>query len=67
MQRKYLLTEQLKVIKRELGLEKDDKDAVAEKFREKLKDRQIPAHVQEVIDEELNKLGFLEANASEFK
>lgn len=66
MQRKYLLTEQLKVIKRELGLEKDDKDAVAEKFRERLKDREIPAHVQEVIDEELSKLGFLEANASEF-
>ncbi|XP_046838988.1 lon protease homolog, mitochondrial-like [Xenia sp. Carnegie-2017] len=66
MQRKYLLMEQLKVIKRELGLEKDDKDAVAEKFRERLKDREIPENVREVIDEELNKLGFLEANASEF-
>lgn len=67
MQRKYLLSEQLKVIKRELGLEKDDKDAVAEKFRERLKDRNIPDHVKEVIEEELSKLGFLEANASEFK
>ena len=67
MQRKYLLTEQLKVIKRELGLEKDDKDAVAEKFRERLKDREIPEHVKEVIEEELSKLSFLEANASEFK
>ena len=62
-----MLTEQLKVIKRELGLEKDDKDAVAEKFRERLKGRDIPTHVQDVIDEELSKLGFLEANASEFK
>lgn len=34
--RKYMLTEQLKVIKRELGLEKDDKDAIAEKFRSRL-------------------------------
>ena len=67
LQRKYLLTEQLKVIKRELGVEKDDKDAVAEKFRERLKDREIPEHVKEVIEEELSKLGFLEANASEFK
>ena len=67
LQRKYLLTEQLKVIKRELGLEKDDKDAVAEKFRERLKDREIPEHVKQVIEEELSKLGFLEANASEFK
>lgn len=35
--RKYILTEQLKVIKKELGLEKDDKDAIEEKFRSRLK------------------------------
>jgi Lon-like ATP-dependent protease len=35
--RKYILHEQLKVIKKELGLEKDDKDAVEEKFRERIK------------------------------
>jgi len=32
-----MLHEQLKVIKKELGMEKDDKDAIGEKFREKLK------------------------------
>lgn len=32
-----MLQEQLKVIKKELGLEKDDKDAIEEKFRERLK------------------------------
>ncbi|KAM4052265.1 lon protease homolog, mitochondrial isoform 2-T2 [Anomaloglossus baeobatrachus] len=32
--RKYLLQEQLKIIKKELGLEKEDKDAIEEKFRE---------------------------------
>lgn len=37
MHRKYILTEQLKVIKKELGLEKDDKDAIEEKFRERIK------------------------------
>ena len=37
--RKYMLHEQLKVIKKELGMEKDDKDAIEEKFREKLKVR----------------------------
>ena len=53
MQRNYMLHEQLKIIKKELGIEvnskhtslllltlhllqKDDKDAVAEKFREKI-------------------------------
>jgi len=35
--RKYILHEQLKVIKKELGLEKDDKDAIEEKFRERIK------------------------------
>ena len=35
--RKYILQEQLKVIKRELGMEKDDNDAIEEKFRERLK------------------------------
>ena len=32
-----MLQEQLKVIKKELGMEKDDKDAIEEKFRERLK------------------------------
>lgn len=64
--RKYMLMEQLKVIKKELGMEKDDKDAVADKFREKIKDLTVPAHVMEVIDEELNKLSFLDPHSSEF-
>lgn len=35
--RKYILHEQLKVIKKELGMEKDDKDAIGDKFRERIK------------------------------
>ncbi|XP_038221306.1 lon protease homolog, mitochondrial isoform X1 [Zerene cesonia] len=64
--RKYILHEQLKVIKKELGLEKDDKDAIGEKFRERLADKTVPQAVQTVIDEELNKLNFLESHSSEF-
>ncbi|CDW59865.1 lon protease, mitochondrial [Trichuris trichiura] len=64
--RKYMLQEQLKAIKKELGLEKDDKDAVAEKFRDRLKDLAVPAHIQEAIDEEFNKLAFLDPHSSEF-
>lgn len=37
--RKYMLQEQLKVIKKELGLEKDDKQAIEEKFRARLEVR----------------------------
>uniref|UniRef100_A0A5S6QDT7 Lon protease homolog, mitochondrial n=1 Tax=Trichuris muris TaxID=70415 RepID=A0A5S6QDT7_TRIMR len=64
--RRYMLQEQLKAIKKELGLEKEDKDAVAEKFRDRLKDLAVPAHIQEVIDEEFNKLAFLDPHSSEF-
>ena len=32
-QRKYLLTEQLKKIKKELGLEKDEKEGIIERFK----------------------------------
>jgi ATP-dependent Lon protease len=31
-----MLTEQLKLIKKELGMEKEDKDAIGEKFKERL-------------------------------
>ncbi|XP_030582774.1 lon protease homolog, mitochondrial [Archocentrus centrarchus] len=64
--RKYLLQEQLKIIKKELGLEKEDKDAIEEKFRERLKDRTVPQHIMDVINEELNKLGLLDSHSSEF-
>ncbi|TRY60367.1 hypothetical protein DNTS_025780 [Danionella cerebrum] len=64
--RKYLLQEQLKIIKKELGLEKEDKDAIEEKFRERLKERTVPQHVMDVINEELNKLGLLDNHSSEF-
>ncbi|XP_067872560.1 lon protease homolog, mitochondrial [Heterodontus francisci] len=64
--RKYLLQEQLKIIKKELGLEKEDKDAIEEKFRERLKELVVPKHVMEIIDEELNKLNLLDNHSSEF-
>lgn len=64
--RKYLLQEQLKIIKKELGLEKDDKDAIEEKFRERLRELVVPKHVMDVVDEELSKLGLLDNHSSEF-
>lgn len=64
--RKYLLQEQLKIIKKELGLEKDDKDAIEEKFRERLRDLVVPKHVMDVVDEELSKLALLDNHSSEF-
>eukprot|EP00980_Cylindrotheca_fusiformis_P024378 scaffold11809_cov128-Cylindrotheca_fusiformis.AAC.17 len=66
-QRKYFLMEQLKSIKKELGMEKDDKEAVIEKFRRQLaKYPDVPADVMTTIDAELEKLSTLEMNSSEY-
>lgn len=64
--RKYILHEQLKVIKKELGLEKDDKDAIEEKYRERIREKTVPKAIMDVIEEELSKLAFLESHSSEF-
>lgn len=64
--RRYLLQEQLKIIKKELGLEKEDKDAIEERFRERLARLAVPKHVMDVVDEELSKLGLLDNHSSEF-
>lgn len=64
--RVFMLREQLKAIKSELGLEKDDKDALAEKYQKLLEGKVVPQAVKTVIDEELQKLSFLDNNSSEF-
>lgn len=64
--RVFMLREQLKAIKRELGLEKDDKDALAEKYQKLLEGKVVPQAVKTVLDEELQKLSFLDNNSSEF-
>lgn len=40
--RTYFLQEQLKSIKKELGLERDDKEAILNKFRERRKKIKVP-------------------------
>lgn len=64
--RKYLLNEQLKAIKKELGIEKDDKQMVIEKMEERLNGLNIPEYAQKVIKEEQTKLNFLDPHSSEF-
>jgi ATP-dependent Lon protease len=66
-QRKYFLTEQLKSIKKELGMERDDKDALIEKFRKKLSEyNDVPTEAMETIEAELEKFSALEKNSSEY-
>ncbi|KAG5210062.1 Lon protease-like protein, mitochondrial [Trichophyton interdigitale] len=65
-QREYWLMEQMKGIRRELGIESDGKDKLVEKFKEKAEKLAMPDVVRKVFDEELNKLAHLEPAASEF-
>ena len=64
-QREYYLMEQLKGIKKELGMESDGKDKLIEKFKERAAQLNMPEDVKKVFDEELSKLGHLEPAASE--
>ncbi|KAG5636797.1 ATP-dependent Lon protease pim1 [Sphagnurus paluster] len=64
-QREYYLMEQLKGIKKELGMESDGKDKLIEKFKERAKELNMPEIVRKVFDEELSKLASLEPAASE--
>ena len=65
-QRKYMLQEQLKIIKKELGMEKDDTETIVEKYSKRLEGLTVPDSVKAVIDEEINKLRFLDSHSSEF-
>lgn len=46
--RTYFLQEQLKSIKKELGLEKDDKEAILNKFRDRRKKIKVRRQMQEM-------------------
>ena len=65
-QRDFFLRQQLKTIKKELGLEKDDKTCDVEKFEGRLKKRVVPPDVMQVIEDEMEKLGVLEVQSAEY-
>ncbi len=66
-QREFFLREQLKVIKQELGLEKDDKTSEIEAFEKKIKPLHLTEEAAHVVEEELDKLNTLEAGSAEFQ
>lgn len=65
-QRRYFLTEQMKQIKRELGMEKDEKEALISKFKSRLEDKVVPENVSSIVNDEMEKLGSLEPSSSEY-
>lgn len=65
-QKDFFLREQLKTIKKELGIERDDKSIDKEKFEARLKERTVPPDVMKVITEELEKFSVLEVQSAEY-
>jgi ATP-dependent Lon protease len=65
-QRDFFLREQLKAIKKELGLTKEGKETELDEFKERLTKLTLTAEAQERINEEMNKLGIMEPNSPEF-
>ena len=64
-QREYYLMEQLKGIKRELGID-DGRDKLIETYKQRISKLQLPDSVQKVFDDEVMKLSTLETSMSEF-
>ncbi len=65
-QREYFLREQLKAIRKELGMEKDEQETDAGKIEAKLEDLDMPGEVRKVVDQELEKLKALNAQSPEY-
>lgn len=64
-QKEYYLMEQLKGIKRELGID-DGRDKLVETYKERVEKLNLPENVQKTFDEEITKLATLETSMSEF-
>merc|ERR1712159_28231 len=66
-QRRYMLMQQLKKIKQELGIEKDEKEGVLERYNKRLEELgEVPEHAKSVIDDEMQKLSSLDPSSSEY-
>lgn len=65
-QREFFLREQLKAIKKELGLEQDEKSAEVSKFEKRIKELDLNEQAKRQAEDELSKLSLLEVHSPEF-
>ncbi len=65
-QHDFFLREQLKAIKKELGLVKEGKETELDEFKERLAKLTLTPEANERITEEMNKLGIMEPHSPEF-
>jgi ATP-dependent Lon protease len=65
-QREFFLKEQLKAIKKELGIEKEGKTSEIEKFQERLKGLTLNEEAKKAVDDEMDKLQLLDPHSPEY-
>ncbi|RMG73104.1 MAG: endopeptidase La, partial [Bacteroidetes bacterium] len=65
-QKEFFLREQLKAIKQELGMEKDDQTATFEQYEKRLAELDLHPEARKVVEEELAKLKVLDPRSPEF-
>lgn len=65
-QKEFFLREQLKAIKKELGLEKEDNETEVEKLEKKLSEKTLSDEAYKVVQQELEKLKLLNTQSPEF-
>lgn len=64
--KKFMLNEQIKILKKELGIDVDDKDVIIERFRQQLVGKKVPKAVTETIEDEIKKLKLIEGYGADF-
>lgn len=65
-QKDYFLREQLKLIKKELGMEKDDKQAEIDKLVERLSEIDLSEEAKNVVEEQFEKLKMIDQSSPEY-
>ncbi len=65
-QRDFFLREQLKAIKKELGLEKEGKESEIEKFQKRLETRTLNDEAKSAVEDEMEKLQLIEPASPEY-
>ncbi len=65
-QRKFFLQEQLKYIKKELGLERDEHTLLREKMLQRVKEIKLSQEAKKVVEEEMGKLALYSPQSSEY-
>jgi ATP-dependent Lon protease len=65
-QKEYFLREQLKLIKKELGMEKDDKESEVDKIFQILEGKTLSEEALKVVEEQVEKLKLLDSHSPEY-